>query len=62
MKNLISIIAIIFAASGCGNKTDAEAERQMNLKDTYRVPPPSDPAEDQWTKPRSEPPKSRGSK
>lgn len=62
MKDFISIITIIFAISGCGNRTDAEAERQMNLKDTYRVPPPSDPAEDQWAKPGSEPPKSRGGK
>lgn len=60
MKNLMLFIAIGFAASGCSNKSDADAERQVHSKDMYRVPPPSNPAEDQWAKPGSMKPKEKG--
>lgn len=51
MKNLIPIFVIGFIVSGCDHKTNIEAERQARTKDLYQVPPPSDPAEDQWAKP-----------
>lgn len=60
MKILILLIAIAFAAAGCSNKTDTDVERQQHSKDMYRVPPPSDPAEDQWAKPGSTKPKPKG--
>jgi len=60
MKILILLIAICLAASGCSKKTDANAEGQQHSKDMYRVPPPSDPGEDQWAKPGSTKPKQKG--
>lgn len=61
MKKLTLIIAaLVFTISGCDNKVEADAARQAKLKDMYRVPPPSDPAEDQWTKPGATKPKPKG--
>lgn len=58
------IAALVFTISGCDNKADADADadaaRQAKLKDTYRVPPPSDPAEDQWAKSGTTKPKPKG--
>lgn len=54
------IAALVFTISGCDNKADADAARQAKLKDTYRVPPPSDPAEDQWAKSGTTKPKPKG--
>lgn len=52
MRKLTPLIAVLmFTITGCDNKADADAGRQAKLKDMYRVPPPSDPAEDQWAKP-----------
>ncbi len=61
MRKLILIIAaLVFTLTGCDNKAEADAARQATLKDMYRVPPPSDPAEDQWAKPETTKPKPKG--
>lgn len=61
MRKLIFIIAaMVFSLTGCDNKAEADAARQAKLKDMYRVPPPSDPAEDQWAKPGTTKPKPKG--
>jgi uncharacterized lipoprotein NlpE involved in copper resistance len=56
---IIIIICLAFTVTGCDNKAEAESERQARLKDMYRVPPPSDPAEDQWAKPGTTKPGSK---
>lgn len=61
MKKLTLIIAaMVLAISGCDNKVEADAARQATLKDMYRVPPPSDPVEDQWARPGTMKPKPKG--
>ena len=51
------IAALVFTITGCDNKADTDAARQEKPKDMYRVPPPSDPAEDRWAKPDPTKPK-----
>lgn len=61
MKKLTLIIAaMVLTISGCDNKVEADAARQAKLKDMYRVPPPSDPVEDQWARPGTTKPKPKG--
>lgn len=61
MKKLTLLIAtLVFTISGCDNKVEADAARQAKLKDMYRVPPPSDLAEDHWAKPGTMKPKPKG--
>lgn len=61
MKKLTLIIAAMaLTISGCDNKVEADAVRQAKLKDMYRVPPPSDPVEDQWARPGTTKPKPKG--
>lgn len=61
MRKLIFIIAaLVLSLTGCDNKAEADAARQAKLKDMYRVPPSSDPAEDQWAKPGTTKPKPKG--
>lgn len=54
------IAAVMFTIIGCDNKADADTARQVKVKDMYRVPPPSDPAEDQWAKPGTTKAKPKG--
>lgn len=59
MKHLIWFFLVLaLTLPGCDNKTEqADAERQARLKNMYRVPPPSDPAENQWANPPANKPK-----
>lgn len=49
-RTMFAIVAAVFTVVGCDTKVEADAERQAKLKEMYRVPPPSDPAEDKWSK------------
>jgi hypothetical protein len=57
---MLFVASIAFAVTGCDNKADAHVERQALLKEMYRVPSPSDPAEDQWAKPGVTKPNPKG--
>jgi uncharacterized lipoprotein NlpE involved in copper resistance len=61
MKTInIILAAMVFIISGCDNRVEADAARQAELKDMYRVPAPSKPVEDQWAKPGTTKPKPKG--